>query len=340
MTRSPHPSPAPDAASVLQVGEAALTAATLEAEARSRGLRWDHLPLASNRREWSGVLGQAQRAALGVPWLARLAVGARTHDIVHVHSATTVRHSRVAAPRYVLHCHGSDVRSAQYDSAAGASVRRALAEAEAVVFSTPDLVEHVLPHRPDATYVPVPVSTDAVPAWRPPLQRPRVAFASRWEDVKGLRTQVDVARGLVAALAGRAEVVGLDWGPGTDAARAAGVRLAPRMGHDDYLRWLATSTAVVGQAAGILSASELEAMAAGTPLLVPSSLGGYAGLAGSPPPVLAADVDAVVEAAVAYVDDPQRHDPQPARAWVRREHGAGTVLDRVLEVHTRVLAAR
>lgn len=326
--------------SVLQVGEAALTAAVLQEQARARGLAWEHLPLASTRRDWGGAVARGERAVRGAAWLARLGVGARTHDLVHVHSATTVGHSRVAAPRYVLHCHGSDVRTAQYAAGSGPSVRRALAEAEAVLFSTPDLVEHVLPHRPDAVYLPVPVATDDLPAWHPDPARPRIAFASRWEEVKGLEVQLDVARRLATALGDRAEVVGLDWGPGADAARAAGVRLTPRMPHAAYLAWLAGSTAVVGQAAGILSASELEALGSGVPLLLPTPVRGYDGLAGSPPPVTGSDVASVVDAAVALVADPGGHDAVHARAWVEHEHGAGRALDRVLEVHRTVLAAR
>jgi hypothetical protein len=285
-------------------------------------------------------MAPVRRAALGARWLSRLGVAARTHDIVHVHSATTVGHSRYAAPRYVLHCHGTDVRTTQYDPDLGPRVRGALANAEAVLYSTPDLAEHVHPRRPEATYLPVPVSVGALPHWNPDRERPRVVFASRWDQVKGLDTQVRTALGLVHALAGRAEVVGLDWGPAASAARDAGVRLVPRMDHETYLAWLAGSSAIVGQAAGILSSSELEAMGTGAPLLMPVPLPLYAGLTATPPPVLGQDVESVVDAAVASLDHPDGQLASASRDWVTREHGVDAGLDRILAVHARVLAHR
>lgn len=325
--------------SAVHVGDAALTAAHVVAAARARGLPWDHLPLASTRRDWTGPVAGAQRAVLGAGWLVRLAVAARRHDIVHVHSATTVAHSRRVAARYVLHCHGTDVRTTQYDPTLGPSVRRALAEAEAVLYSTPDLAEHVVPHRPDALYLPVPVAVDDLPRWAPERARPRVVFASRWEDVKGLATQLDTARRLVAALGDRADVLGLDWGPDTDAARAAGVRLVPRRSHADYVDWLAGSTAVVGQAAGILSASELEALGTGAPLLLPVELSLYAGRSRSAPPVTGGTPAAVAEAAVALVDGCP-HDPAPGRTWVREEHGVDEAVDTLVATYAAVVAER
>lgn len=325
---------------MLQVGEAALTAAILQNEAKSRGLRWDHLPVASRTRTLVRAVAVGERALRGAMWLSRLRIAAHSHDIVHIHSATTAAHSRLVAPRYVLHCHGSDVRTAQYAQRSGASVRRALDEAEAVFFSTPDLVEHVLPRRPDAVYLPVPVAVVDLPNWRPDPEHPRVAFASRWEDVKGLNVQLNAARRIIAAVGEHIEVAGLDWGPGADAAAANGVHMVRRMSHPLYLEWLATSTVVIGQAAGILSASELEAMGVGVPLLVPAPLVGYDGLASSDPPVLGHDIDSVVEMAAHLIKDATGHAPASSREWVAREHGAQTSLDRVLSVHDEVLVNR
>jgi hypothetical protein len=319
------------------VGDAAFTAVRLVAEARRRGLPWDHQPLADGGQDWSGAVGRTRRAVVGARWLTGLAVGARRHDVVHVHSATTLPHVRPVARRFVLHCHGSDVRTAQYDPRRGEGIRAGLRDAEAVLYSTPDLAEHVLPHRPDATLLPVPVDVDAIPAWVPGADRPRVLFASRWEDVKGLAAQLETAELLVQALAGRAEVVGLDWGPAAPSAAALGVRLVPRLDHAAYLDLLAGSAAVVGQSAGILSASELEAMATGAPVAIPSSLALYAD---SAPPVLGSDPASVTEEVVAVVDDPALHDAATNRAWVERWHGTPRGVDAVAAVYDGVMAAR
>lgn len=325
------------APSALHVGDAAFTAEHLVAQARRQGLRWDHLPLASSRRDWHGLSGQARRATLGAAWLARLAVAARRHDIVHIHSASTLPHARRVVSRFVLHCHGSDVRTAQYAPGRGEAIRAGLRDAEAVFYSTPDLAEHVLPHRPDAHLLPVPVDVAALPRWKPTDGPARIVFASRWEDVKGLAAQLDTAERLVVALGDAAEVVGLDWGPAASVAERLGVRLVPRLDHAAYVELLASATVVVGQSAGILSASELEAMGTGAPLAVPSSLALYAD---SAPPVLGADPASVTEAVVALVADPTSHDPATSRAWVERWHGAASGVDAVATVYDTVLAAR
>ena len=322
--------------SALHVNDAAFTAARLLGEARSRGLRWDLLPIVAPGRDWSGPLGTARKAALGAPWLGRLALGARRHDIVHVHSATTLRHTRPATRRYVLHCHGSDVRTAQYEPANRTSIQRGLSEAEAVFFSTPDLAEHILPRRPDAHYLPVPVAVDDVPVWAPSPARPTVVFASRWSPEKNSSRQLAVAGELVRALGDRADVIGLDWGPQASAAAALGVRLVPRTEHAGYLRLLAGAHVVVGQSGGILAASELEALSTRRPAPRCPSLPLYAG---SSLPVPSVDgTEAAVAAVRSLLDDPG--DPARRREWVRSQHGVVRAVDAVTAVYGEVMAAR
>lgn len=327
----------PDQPSVLHVNEAAFTAHRLIAEAVRRGWTWHYLPKAAPAQEWRGLSGQAHKALIGAGWVARLRLLARRHDIVQVHSASTVAHSKYGAPRYVLHCHGTDVRTTQYEPARGPGIRAALRDAEAVFFSTPDLAEHVLPHRADAHYLPVPVDVANVPRWQPGSDTPRVVFASRWTADKNTDVQLETAAELVAALAGRAEVVGLDWGPHAADAAAAGVRLLPRRDHAGYLDLLAGAHVVVGQAAGILAVSEVEALAAGAPMVVPVALPLYAG---DPPPVHAGGVDDAVSAAVGLLDGTVAHEPEKVRQWVADHHGVEHSVDAVAAVHRDVVAAR
>ncbi|MFC5285805.1 hypothetical protein ACFPM7_01965 [Actinokineospora guangxiensis] len=323
--------------SVLHVNDAASTARRLIGEAARRGRHWDFLPKAAPAQDWSGPLGQARKAAIGASWVLRLKLAARRHDIVHVHSASTVAHSRIGAPRYVLHCHGTDVRTAQYQPRWTATIRRALTEAEAVFFSTPDLAEHVLGHRSDAIYLPVPIPMAGIPAWAPAGGRPRVVFASRWGPDKGGQAQLDLAAALVAAVGDDGEVVGVDWGPQAADAAARGVVLVPRTDPERYLELLRTATVVVGQSAGILASSELEAMAAGAPLVVPVPLPLYAD---SPPPVLGGDPDAAVAAVLRVLGDPGAHDPAAVRSWVAATHDVTGAYDVVAKVYEGVLADR
>jgi hypothetical protein len=320
----------------LHVGDAAQTGARLVRQARRSGLPWDQLPLADSAGSWPGPLGRLRRPLVGGAWLARLAVAARRHDVVHVHSATTLPHTRPVARRFVLHCHGTDVRASQYEPGRGTGIRAGLRDAEAVLYSTPDLAEHVLPHRPDARLLPVPVDTSSLPAWSP-VQPQRVVFASRWEDVKGLAAQLETARLVLEAVPDGVEVLGLDWGPAAAEAAALGVRLVPRLDHDGYLALLAGASAVVGQAAGILSSSELEALGSGAPLLVPTALPHYAD---APPPVLGTDPASVAEAARALLDGSLPHDPSAGRTWVADQHGTARGVATLREVYRAVVEAR
>jgi glycosyltransferase involved in cell wall biosynthesis len=322
--------------SVLHVNEAAFTARRMIDEATRRGYVWDFLPKAAAAQEWRGLSGKARRAVLGAAWVARLRVLAARHDIVHVHSASTVAHAKLGAPRYVVHCHGTDVRTAQYEPARGPAIRQALRDAEAVFYSTPDLAEHVLPHRADATYVPVPIDVANIPRWAPEGP-PRVLFASRWTADKNTDTQLKTAAALVEALDGRAEVAGLDWGPHAADAAKAGVRLLPRRDHATYLELLAAAHVVVGQAAGILAVSEIEALAAGAPMVVPVALPLYAE---NPPPVHAGGVDDAVAATIALLDREQPHEPDKVRQWVQDHHGVEHAVDTVAAVHRDVVAGR
>lgn len=324
--------------SALHVNDAAFTAQRMIAEARRRGYLWDLLPKAAPAQDWQGLTGKARKAAIGGSWVARLAVQARRHDVVHVHSASTLAHSRLGAPRFVLHCHGTDVRTAQYEPRWTETIRSGLRDAEAVFYSTPDLAEHVLPHRADAIYLPVPVDVDAVPRWQPVDGPPRVVFASRWTpDKDGDVTQLDVARALIAGVGDRADVIGLDWGAQAVEAGAAGVRLVAPTDHEGFLRLLAGATVVVGQTAGILAGSEVEALAMGAPVVVPVPLPLYAA---DPPPVAGGSVAEAVAAVAASVDGTRAHDEAGVRRWARDVHNVSIAVDTVAEVHRAVVAAR
>ncbi|HEX5121533.1 MAG TPA: hypothetical protein VFW65_40650 [Pseudonocardiaceae bacterium] len=321
----------------LHVNDAAFTVQRMIAEADRRGYTWHFMPKAAPAQEWRGVTGKTRRALIGVVWAARLAARARQHDIVQVHSASVLAHSRVSAPRFVLHCHGSDVRTLQYQQKWSSTIRDGLRDAEAVFYPTPELAEHVLPHRPDAVYVPIPVDVQNVAEWAPEPGKPRIFFASRWSADKNVTVQLAMARELMPAIGDRADVVGLDWGPEAPEAAALGIRLVPRCDQATYLRLIVGSRVVIGQSAGILATSELETLAAGAPLVLPVKLPLYADTA---PPVYGGTVADAVAATLALLDGDQPHDLAATRKWTRDHHGIEHAVDTVARVHRDVMARR
>lgn len=324
------------AASVVHVNDCASTAGQMIAEAARRGMSWDFVPLAAKGRSWDTPIAKAEKAARGAVWLTRLAAQAARHDFVHVHSASVMRHARYAVRRFVLHCHGTDVRTLQYDPAWKPVILESLRRAEEVFYPTPELHEHVLKHRPDAVYLPIPVDPALMPEWSPaPAERPTVFFASRWGWEKGGETQLDVAEGIVRAA--DADVVGLDWGPLAERARALGVRLVPTMSRPEYLATLARADVVVGQAAGILATSELETLAIGTPLVLPVPTPAYDD---RPPPVYGDSVETAVDAVRELVKGSRVHDPAAGKDYIDAHHHIRHAVDAAVAAYSRARAKR
>jgi hypothetical protein len=321
----------------LHVNDAAFTAQRMIAEATRRGYTWHFMPKAAPTQDWSGVVGQTRRALIGGAWAAKLAVVARRHDIVQVHSASTLAHARPSVRRFVLHCHGSDIRIRQYQKEWAGPILKGIRDAEAVFYPTPDVAHHVLQHRDDAVYVPIPVDVANIARWAPTQDRPRVVFASRWSPDKDSATQLAFARDLVAAVGDRADIVGLDWGPQAAEAAELGIRLVPPLEQSAYLALLTGSDVIVGQSAGILATSELETLAAGAPLVLPVPLPLYADTA---PPVYGGSVSDAVDATVALLEGTQPHDLEATRQWADDNHGIQHAVDTVARVHREVMARR
>lgn len=324
---------------VLHLNDCAFVGRNLVAAARRSGRRWDYLdPQATFPRVKPGA--SAPTRLENVRTLARLTAHVGRADVVHVHFATTVRRLRPAVipdRPYVLHLHGTDIRSLWAAPETHADIQRCIDGASHVYYSTRDNRENAERAFPGAEYMPIFVDANSLPRWAPAPVR-YVAFTSRWEDVKGLPDMLDLARQLRAALPADIQLQGLDWGPGAAAAKAAGVTLVPKMAHADFLAWLAGASAAVGQATPILAVSEIEAMGIGVPL---AALGPHLpGPDGAPVPIRTGSTTAVVEAIRGDLDDPlQASRELGARAWVLREHTADRQVPRLLATYRAIAAA-
>ena len=345
---------------VLHVNDAAFTTTNILREAERRGLPWRYLPIAVSDPSWRSLSGTVRRASRGLRWEARLARLAASADLLHVHVASVVRHTGWVPRPYVLHLHGTDIRTHQYLPEHAGQIRRAVEQASAVLYSTPDLAEHVR-WRPDATLLPVPIDVAALPPWRPD-PRATVVFASRWEAVKGLRVQLAVADSLRRRHS-EARLLGIDWGSGAAEARAQGVELLPRLGHVEFLSLLATAHVVVGQPTGMLAASELEAVGIGVPVVapleprwylpvnvaIPPVFGGLAigrthrlpaqdpGRAGGSAPTIGdteALADAISDQVLTALADPRAASARlDGPRWLVREHGVARAVDQLVALY-------
>lgn len=350
----------------LHVNDAAFTTTVLLAEARRRGLPWGYLQLAVTEPSWRGFDRFVRRGARGLAWEARLALAAAHADLLHVHVASVERHTGWLPRPYVLHLHGTDARTHQYDPRLGPQVRRAIDRAAAVLYSTPDLAPHV--RRDGAELLPSPIDTAALPPWGPAV-RPRVVFPSRWSAVKGLDVQLAVVRHLRDCCGQDVDLVGINWGEGAPAARTAGVRLVERLPHVGFQQLLSTAHVAVGQPTGMLAVSELEALGIGVPVVAPLNPVWYndgapvppvaGGLAlgeahalppqdretSRTPPLSPHEVDelgsSIGEIVLRTLEVPALAEEVNARRlWVASEHGVERAVDRLVQLYERIMDSR
>jgi glycosyltransferase involved in cell wall biosynthesis len=128
----------------------------------------------------------------------------------------------------------------------------------------------------------------------------------------------------VAELSKVVELTALDWGPlaGEYVQRYGGsVRFVPPVPHADIGGFLQQFDLVIGQMKqGILSLSEIEALAAGRPLITAVDWSLYED--DRPPVVRASDAQEIIAAVEQLLSNPQRLAllSGEGREWVRRNH--------------------
>lgn len=326
---------------VLHVNDVARIGSALVRQARSEGLDWDLYDTARADPAWHPATRAARRALRGGLWAAGLARRAWRADLLDVHGGLVPAHTRFTRRPYVLHLHGTDIRTRRYEPAYTALIERSVREALDVYYTTPDLAEHTLDLSPGAALQPVvvdPAEIPDAPSGAPADSGPfTVVFPSRWDAAKGGAEQERVVAALRRAYGERIVLEGLDWGENAGRiAREHGVLLRPRMPHDAYIRWLAGASAAVGQMTGCMGVSELEAIATGATTIMALDERWYDGahettrgvpvLAG---PVARADfVDAIVDGVGRALDGER---VTGGRAWVEAHHSPRRAVERLAE---------
>lgn len=328
-----------DDPAVLHFNDCASVGQALVTEAARQGHHWAYAAPGHVRPTRTSANPWVARAQF-LPYVVRRRVLLARADVVHVHYATSARLLRERGmPRrpYVLHLHGSDIRSQWPDPAYHDEIQRAIDEAAHVYFANLDTSEPARTARADAEYLPILIDLELLPERQRRGPGPqRVLFVSRWDDVKGADANVALAHELRRALPS-VELLGLDWGPKAGAAADAGVRLLPRASRPEFLSLLAGADVAVGQARPVLATSELEAMAIGVPT---AALGSRLPRPddGSTPPVIEGGLDEVVGGIRDALADPAGAAARLGGSeWVRARHVATPWVPRLLEVYRRAV---
>jgi glycosyltransferase involved in cell wall biosynthesis len=310
---------------VLQVGDVAGVAMTLTNGLRQHtkwSVRVVDLPQTSGGGRIHRALEIPGRG-IGARRAVRSAVAQRQPDIVHVHWARFAPFVGTTGCPKLIHAHGSDVRGLSR-SIGGRIVERALARADAVLVSTPDLIEEL---EIDCRYLPNPVDTSCfAPAADVPRAdgRGTVLLFSQLIDIKGAPTLLASARSILAS---REDVRVLAISGGTYDAEAAklGVQLVPRRTRTQLAELLAQVDVVVGQLRiGSLGLSELESMSCAKPVVTFLRPGLYP----SDVPVISApNAEDVAGECLRLLADQQASAMlgSQARSYIMRNHDEGVI---------------
>ena len=290
---------------------------------RDAGHEVDQIALSEVGATWSWpakAITIPIRLAAYLPVVARLR---RTrYDVVHIHWLTQGVIGPLIGRPFFVQAHGSDLHVNLRSGTLSAVTRRVLERARLVFYVTPNLRAFMPDFERKLRFLPNPVDVAALrqgAALGPELSW--VLIFARLDPVKG----VDEIYAAAERLSQMVSLTGLDWGPVRNdyAQRYAGmVRFVPPVPHDDVGELLHRFDVVIGQMRqGILSLSELEAMAAGRPVITGIDWSLYPD---DPPPVLGVtNADGIVAAIERLKGDPaevarlSREGPE----WVERNHG-------------------
>jgi glycosyltransferase involved in cell wall biosynthesis len=310
-------------ARIALVHDVAGVAATQAEILRAAGHEVDHIHMPQFGSRWSWVVKALTlpiRLLLYLPVVLKLRRG--RYDVIHIHWVPRGIVGLLAGKPFFIQAHGSDLHVELNAPGVFRLNRRVLDAAKKIFYVTPNLEPYVARFSDKLVYLPNPINVRAVAARSEAPRRVRsIVIFMRLDPVKGIRYVFPAVRHLAASM----EVTALAWGPMTDELRRRYgdvVRFVPPVPHDEIGKFLEQFDLVVGQMEqGALGLSELEAMAAGRPLISGIDRELYPG--DKPPVVSSYSADELIAQIERLKDDSRRLEnlSREGRAWVRRNHG-------------------
>jgi glycosyltransferase involved in cell wall biosynthesis len=289
---------------------------------RSAGHEVDHIMLPATGASWNWPmkgLALPLRVAAFVPTALRLRSG--KYDVIHVHWLPNGIVGVMAGRSFFAQAHGSDLHLNFNNPVYRWVTRRVLEKARAIFYVTPNLRAYLKEFEGKLLYLPNPVDMRGIGQQTPaPSKIGKVLIFTRLAPVKGIEHIFPAAE----RLSRMAEVSALEYGPlAKEYLRKYGrwVQFARPIPHAEVGDFLHQFDVVIGQMRqGILSLMEIEALAAGRPLITAIDWDLYRD---DPPPVVAASgADAIVAAVERLKNDPQTLErlSREGREWVLRNH--------------------
>jgi len=289
---------------------------------RGAGHEVDEIQLPDVGASWSWPakgLALPFRLAAYLPTVMLLRRG--RYDVVHIHWLSHGIVGVLSARKFFAQAHGSDLHMNLNNAVYRWVTRSVLRNAKAVFYVTPNLKTYMKGYEGKLVYLPNPVDLRGMAAgFAPPTQVAKVLIFTRLDPVKGVEHIFPAAE----ALSGMAEVTALSWGPlSASYIKRYGrfVHFVPRVSHDEIGPFLQQFDLVIGQMRqGILSLMEIEALAAGRPLVTGVDWDLYRE---DPPPVTrASSPDEIVRAVRRLIGDEGElaRLSREGRDWAVRNH--------------------
>jgi glycosyltransferase involved in cell wall biosynthesis len=291
---------------------------------RGAGHEVDEISLPDFGYSWGWLLKALTlplRILFYIPTVLRLRRGG--YDVIHIHWVPRGIIGLMSRRPFLIQAHGSDLHTEINTPGLFNLNRRVLEDARVIFYVTPNLEPFVHRFAKKLCYLPNPVNVRALAnAPRAPQQVRRVVIFMRLDPVKG----VEKVFPAVDRLSSMVELTAVGWGPLTEEYRTrygTFVRFVEPVPHDRIGAFLEQFDLVIGQMEqGALGLSEIEAMAAGRPVIsgIDRSLY-YPG--DKPPVVFSGDPDQLVDQVEVLKDDAKRlaNLSREGREWVRRNHG-------------------
>jgi len=243
------------------------------------------------------------------------------YDVVHVHFVSQGFIGLLSGKPYVVHGHGHDLHTNMRNPLLRWISRLGMKHAKAIFYVTPDLAPYVAEFSNKAFLLPNPLEPELFQGVRPPSQLRKMFIFTRLYPIKGAELIFAVAPQITALV----ELSALAWGPLAPQLReqhGERVKFIERIPHDEVPALIDRFDAVIGQMRlGILSLSELEAMARGRVVFMRLDGSLYPD---DPPPVVRVESGhELVEAIRNLQADPaeMRRISDAGRAWVAKHHG-------------------
>jgi glycosyltransferase involved in cell wall biosynthesis len=279
---------------------------------------------------WLKVLTSPLRLAMYLPPVWRLRRG--RYDRVDIHFVSQGIVGLLIDTPFYIHAHGSDLHLNSEHRLMRWLNDRVLSRARAVFYATPNLAAFLDSYRKKSFLLPNPIDVAEFATCAPPGELKKVLIFTRLDPVKGAAEIFES----VHDLAGVVALTAMRWGllaRGLERTHAGDVTFVDRVPRSGVPALLCANDAVIGQVEqGVLGLMELEAMAAGRPVVMRVDRALYQD---DPPPTVTIDgaggIAQAVRSLAAQSAELARLSRE-GREWVARNHSPARHLEILLSV--------